>query len=303
MFRITSLILRTYSHNNLIKTNLARSFSLSAIKATNMKLSEIVKKLEEFGSLHYAEKWDNVGLLVEPSNSFVDVSTIMLTNDLTQHVMDEAIAKNANMIISYHPPIFQGLKRLTNSQWKERIIIKAIENRISIYSPHTVWDSISNGTSEWLANSVPNKTMKPVIPNVSNPDFGAGRVCQVDGSFSLKQVVDLVKKYTKLDDLRIGVSFTGSLDSQIKSFACCPGSGSSVLKDVKEDIDLFITGEMSHHEVLEANSNNIHIIMLNHSNSERGYLHHFVPILADLLKTTDVDIFVSEKDEDPLKTI
>jgi len=257
--------------------------------------------LEEFGSLSYAEKWDNVGLLVQPSH--VDVKKIMLTNDLTENVMDEAIEKNANLLISYHPPIFQGLKRLTTSHWKERIVIKAIENGIAIYSPHTVWDSISNGTSEWLANSVPNKTMKPVIPNVSNNELGAGRVCDVDGSFTLKEVVDMVKKHTNLSDLRIGVSFTGSLDSQIKSFACCPGSGASVLKDVKEDIDLFITGEMSHHEVLEANSNNVHIIMLNHSNSERGYLHHFVPILKDLLKSNEMEIFVSEKDEDPLKTI
>ncbi|XP_070492714.1 NIF3-like protein 1 [Chironomus tepperi] len=300
MFRLTSLILRTTPHSNLIKTNLARNFSLSAIKETNMKLSEIVGKLESFGSLNYAEKWDNVGLLVEPTQ--VEVKKIMLTNDLTEQVMDEAIDKKTNMIISYHPPIFQGLKRLTSGHWKERIIIKAVENRIAIYSPHTVWDSISDGTSEWLANSIPNKFMRPVIPNITKNEFGAGRICQVDGSYSLRDIIILVKQHTEVSDLRVGVSFMGSLDSKIKSFACCPGSGASVLKEVKEDIDLFITGEMTHHEILEANSKNVHIIMLNHSKSERGYLHHFIPILANLLNPHPIEIFVSEKDEDPLKT-
>lgn len=227
----------------------------------------------------------------------------MLTNDLTEVVMNEALERNVNMIISYHPPIFQGLKRLTSSHWKERIIVKAIENRIAIYSPHTVWDSVSNGTSEWLANSVPNKSMIPAIPNALNPSFGAGRICQVDGNYSLKQIVDLVKKHTNVNDLRIGISYNGSLESQIESFACCPGSGAGVLKEIKDKIDLFITGEMSHHEVLEANSKDVNVIMLNHSNSERGYLRKFSEILKNLLANDQVEIIISEKDADPLKTV
>lgn len=93
-------------------------------------------ELEKFGPLKYAEKWDNVGLLIEPSTDIV-VKKILLTNDLTEKVIFEAIDKNANMIISYHPPIFAGLKRITMSSWKERIVVQCLENKIALYSPHT----------------------------------------------------------------------------------------------------------------------------------------------------------------------
>jgi putative NIF3 family GTP cyclohydrolase 1 type 2 len=80
-------------------------------------------------------------LLVEPSGELI-VNKILLTNDLTEPVLEEALSKNANLIITYHPAIFAPLKRLTQSEWKQRSIIKCIENRIAVYSPHTTWDTI-----------------------------------------------------------------------------------------------------------------------------------------------------------------
>ncbi|KAG5683917.1 hypothetical protein PVAND_013175 [Polypedilum vanderplanki] len=266
-----------------------------------MKLSQVIDVLEKFGPLCYAEKWDNVGLLIEPTA--VDVKKILLTNDLTENVMKEAVEKQCNMIISYHPPIFQGLKRITSSQWKERIVIGCLENKIALYSPHTIWDAIENGTSEWLAESLPISSIKPVISNLLNPNFGAGRVCEVNGPLTLRDAIEKIKVHTDVNDVRVAISYSGSLDSEIKTFGCCPGSGASVLKEIKEPIDLFITGEMSHHELLDAVSNNKHVIMLNHSNSERGYLKYFAPHLINLLKSPEIEILVSTVDTDPLKTV
>jgi putative NIF3 family GTP cyclohydrolase 1 type 2 len=65
--------------------------------------------------------------------------------------MDESIEKNSDLIISYHPPIFSALKRVTSSTWKERIVQKCLENRIALFSPHTSWDNIDNGINDWLA--------------------------------------------------------------------------------------------------------------------------------------------------------
>lgn len=103
-------------------------------------MSSVVKTLEDFAPLNYAEKWDNVGLLIEPSSD-IEVKTILLTNDLTEAVLSEAVDHKANLIISYHPPIFAGMKRFTSQTWKERIVVKLIENKIALYSPHTSWDS------------------------------------------------------------------------------------------------------------------------------------------------------------------
>lgn len=96
--------------------------------------------MENFAPLCFAEKWDNVGVLVEPSTR-VNIKKILLTNDLTENVLLEAQEHEANLIVSYHPPIFSGMKKLTMATWKERIILKCIEDKIAIYSPHTSWDS------------------------------------------------------------------------------------------------------------------------------------------------------------------
>lgn len=75
---------------------------------------------------------------------------VMLTNDLTEAVYREACDWNANLIISYHPPIFAPMKKLVQSNWKDRIITGCIENRIAIYSPHTSYDALAGGVNDWL---------------------------------------------------------------------------------------------------------------------------------------------------------
>lgn len=257
--------------------------------------------METFAPTSFAEKWDNVGVLVEPSEP-VDIKTILLTNDLSEDVLKEAKEIKANLIISYHPPIFSGLKQLTTKTWKERIIVGCIENRIAVYSPHTSWDSCPNGVNDWLANSLPISSMNIALPNAVNPTFGAGRVCEVSESLTLSQAIEKIKSYTGIPDVRVGVATSGSLDSKIKNFGVCAGSGASVLKDIKEPIDLFITGELGHHEALEAIHRQINVVALNHSNSERGYLKVFKKTLDEMLINQEVKVVVSSADADPLKT-
>lgn len=77
-------------------------------------------------------------MLVEPSENIL-VEKILITNDLTEPILDEAIQKKVNLIVAYHPAIFESLKRLTQSEWSQRSIVKCIEHRIAVYSPHTCW--------------------------------------------------------------------------------------------------------------------------------------------------------------------
>merc|ERR1711997_101018 len=114
-----------------------------------MDLKLIVQKLESFAPKSLAGSWDNVGLLIEPSGEKV-VSKIILTNDLTEPVMDESLQVKADMILSYHPPIFRPLKRITSKSWKERIVTKCLENRVALYSPHTALDAVQDGVNDWL---------------------------------------------------------------------------------------------------------------------------------------------------------
>lgn len=114
-----------------------------------MDLRSVVGHLEALSPSSRAESWDNVGLLVEPSGNPA-VHSVMLTTDLTEAVMDEAEGMGAGLVVAYHPPIFHSLKRLTQCTAKERIIVRALELKMAIYSPHTALDSIEGGVNDWL---------------------------------------------------------------------------------------------------------------------------------------------------------
>lgn len=143
---------------------------------SGMELSEVVSCLKKYAPLSLAESWDNVGLLVEPSMESHLVKSIFLTNDLTEDVMGEAIKRKADMIISYHPPIFTPFKSLTRTSWKERIILRAIENKIAIYSPHTTFDSVKGGINDWLASGLGKGHVKPLVMTFTEDERGTHRV-------------------------------------------------------------------------------------------------------------------------------
>lgn len=113
-----------------------------------MKLRACCGVLDKIAATRFAAKWDNVGLLVEPVN--VQVKRILLTNDLTEAVMDEAIEYGANLIISYHPPLFTAFKRISQNNWKDRLVTQALKHDIAIYSPHTAHDAWKDGVNAWL---------------------------------------------------------------------------------------------------------------------------------------------------------
>ena len=131
-----------------------------------MELQLIVTRLHEMFPPSLAENWDNVGLLVEPSSQEQLVSHIMMTNDLTEDVMDEvqAAVPQVGLVVAYHPPIFKPLKSLTRRSVKERIILKAVESRIAIYSPHTAADSVNGGVNDWLAAGLGEGECNPLQP-------------------------------------------------------------------------------------------------------------------------------------------
>ncbi|MFH6604737.1 Nif3-like dinuclear metal center hexameric protein [Maribacter algicola] len=110
-----------------------------------MTVKEVTDILEELAPLCYAEDFDNVGLLVGEKN--MQVSGILVTLDTLENVIDEAITKKCNLIVSFHPIIFSGLKKLTGATYVERVVIKAIQNNIAIYSMHTALDNSNMGVN------------------------------------------------------------------------------------------------------------------------------------------------------------
>lgn len=127
-----------------------------------MRLDRIVEVLEQVAPLPLAEDWDNVGLLV--GDKKMQVRRMMLTIDVTRAVLDEAKAKKVDLIIAYHPPIFDGLKRVVAGQGSSPLLYETIRAGIAIYSLHTALDSVVGGVNDLLAKIVGIQCARPLWP-------------------------------------------------------------------------------------------------------------------------------------------
>ena len=128
-------------------------------------------------------------------------------------------------------------------------------------------------------------------------DTGIGRLCVLEEAVSVETLVQRVKDHLKLVNIRFALASQRSQTDLITTVAICAGSGGSVVKGVKAD--LYLTGEMSHHDVLDAVSNGIHVVLGEHSNTERGFFKRFSRLLYDMLDG-QVTVHQSVVDADPI---
>ena len=127
-----------------------------------MKVKEVIQLLDEFAPLSYAEGFDNTGLLVGDNNA--SVSGILVTLDTLEEVVDEAINNNCNLIVSFHPIIFSGLKKITGKTYVERVVQKAIKHDINIFAIHTALDNAWNGVNAMICEKLNLSNRKILIP-------------------------------------------------------------------------------------------------------------------------------------------
>lgn len=374
---VSSLKIPSVSYNQRHITTMRQS---SGSSLPGIMLSVVLDRLEEHVPLVLAEKWDNVGVISRPTVE-TNVNQILLTNDLNEKIVQEAINKKVQLIISYHPPIFAPIKRLSLKHWKDKAILMCIENKITLYSPHTALDAIKGGINDWLIsafitssedttrpichsletkynsclevlvsgenqdeikhefNSMNNVTMteygnstnicapctkeslldiverlarhsretNPIYSKVLQlaspplPGVGMGRIANLVSPLPLYEVVQRTKSHLDLPQVRLALSPKHTRDTRVKTIAVCAGSGASVLKGCVADI--WVTGEMSHHEVLDATHNGVSVILCDHSNTERGFFREWAQQLKTSIFEEKVEVIVSEFDRDPLKII
>lgn len=118
-----------------------------------MQVRDLVSAMERVAPLSYAEGWDKVGLLVG-SRDHELTGPVLLTIDLTERVIEEAARLKAGAIVSYHPPIFEALSRVTADTPRQRVILHAIERGVAVYSPHTALDAVAGGITDWLCEGL-----------------------------------------------------------------------------------------------------------------------------------------------------
>lgn len=127
-----------------------------------MIIQDVINHLEALAPLAYAEDFDNVGLLVGDKND--KLTGVLVTLDTLETVVDEAIAEKCNLIVSFHPIIFKGLKKITGGNYVERVVLKAIKHNIAIYAIHTALDNALYGVNDMICNQLDLKNKQILIP-------------------------------------------------------------------------------------------------------------------------------------------
>ena len=127
-----------------------------------MKIKDITTCIEEIAPLNYAEDFDNVGLLI--GNYTTEITGVLVTLDTLETTIDEAIEKDCNLIVSFHPIIFSGLKKLNGKNYVERVVLKAIKNNIAIYAMHTALDNSFKGVNAKICEVLGIINTKVLIP-------------------------------------------------------------------------------------------------------------------------------------------
>ena len=256
-----------------------------------------VNELAEIIELRYpkslAVEWDVVGFVTNNTN--VEVNKILLTIDVTEEVVLEAIAKSINLIISHHPLILDP-EEISDIQTKRIQLKKQLEeNNISLYVAHTNADIAPGGVNDSLAKNIGLRNFE---------SFGVekmGRKGNLVSQLTLKDFVNHLKD--KLPKVKSLIQVSGNLDSKISKVALCGGSGSSLLEEVrKENVDVFVTADLKHHAVSDnENMNGPALVSVSHWASEWTWLPELKQQLETDLdqKNLNVKVFISEISTDP----
>jgi len=205
-----------------------------------MKVKDIIKVIEEFAPLSIQEDWDNCGLCVGSPED--EVSSVILALDCTPSLVDEAVRCGADMIVTHHPLIFSGLKKISPEDQVGLAVIKAVRAGISVYAAHTSADKVIRGVSGAMAARLGLENVR--ILSDEGEGTGLGVVGDLPVPLTADQALALVKERFSLPVVKA----SRPVEGMISRVAMCGGSGGSLIGEaLRSGAQLYISGDISYH--------------------------------------------------------
>ena len=250
-------IARLYSAKSLYFCNLKRIISVKIVK--------VVNALEQFAPLPLQEGFDNAGLQIGLTEA--EVSGALLCLDVTEAIVDEAIALGCNLIVSHHPLIFHKLSHITGEDCVQRTVMKAIENHICIVSMHTNMDSARGGVNYKIAEKMGLDGLRffGKQQTVDGVEGGEGVIGELPEAIAADDLVIMLKRAFDVES----VMANQLLRRPIRTVALCGGAGDFLLDEaIRQGVDAFVTGEMHYHQYF-GHEQQIQIAVIGHYQSEQ----------------------------------
>lgn len=271
----------------------------------SLKVKELRSIMEQYAPVNLSESYDNVGLMV--GNSEQNISSVLVALDCTLDVIDEALAKKCNVILTHHPLLFKKPANITNESLLGKKIIKLIQNDISLYSSHTNLDSTDGGINDMLVKLLGFPKGKVISPNRNyakengSEETGIGRLVSIDNQVMLSELCRNVKEKLGIPALR----YVGRENKVISKIALISGSGSDYLELCrKSGADCVITGDITYHNASDYREMDVALIDAGHFYTEWLALKQIGILLQNKIAELGYKncVLFSETINDPYKT-
>lgn len=248
-----------------------------------MQCKEIMQVIEAAYPRSAALDFDNVGLLAGRAGK--EVNRVYLALDATDAVIDRAIEAGADMLITHHPLIFSPMKRVTDEDFIGRRVVKLIQSDIAYYAMHTNYDVLGMATLSEKILGIKNSQVLDVTMCEDGNEEGIGRVGNLEKPMTLEECCVYVKHKLKLGSLKV----FGDMNGTVSRLAVSPGSGkSAVAPAIAKGADVLVTGDIGHHDGLDAVEQGLAVIDAGHYGTEYIFIDDMKHFLEDKLPVLDV---------------
>ena len=276
--------------------------TLKAKRRMSVTIKQVLEALEQFAPLPLQESWDNAGLQIGLTEA--EVSGALLCLDVTEKVIDEAVGKGCNLVVSHHPLLFRGLKQVSGRTDVERAVVKAIKNDVAVISMHTNMDNALGGVNWKMAERLVGTEMATAKPASAGEPLtkapasaSEGKMAPASASIRAMGVAPKesqwvmatlpepleARAFVALVKERFDVACAHCnelLLRPIRRVAICGGAGDFVLDEaIAAGADAFITGEMHYHQYF-GHEQQIQICVIGHYESEQYTAEVFRDIIA-----------------------
>ena len=256
-----------------------------------MKRKELIRAIESFCPSAAAEAWDNCGFQVNCGKE--EIACVLVSLEVTNEIIDEAIAEGADFILTHHPLLFQGVKKIDDNDVIGNYLIRLIQNQISVYACHTNFDKLPGGNNDYIGKLLELSNVRPF-----DDDNGFCRKGNTPFETTFIEVVHKAAECFDIDEKYF--KCVGDPTTAIDTIGWCSGAGSEFIRAAAEEgCDLYITGDLKYHEAQLAKEMGICILDAGHYGSEKIFAENMADFLRVACEDDDIEILESMTDINP----